>query len=308
MSVQCVMQKKRLAFVVSHPIQYYAPLYRRLAVRNDIDIKVFFTWHDGRAPVIDNGFGRPVEWDVPLVEGYEHELVPNHARHPGTDRFLGLNNPSLGGAVLAWRPDAVHVTGYAWLSHLLVLRMLHRHRMPVLFRGDSHLLGEPRRGTRWWTKRWSCARYSWPTVCLYVGQANKAYYEAFGVLPDRLRYCPHSIDTRRFCEPTAQLESEARAWREGLGLGGARFVLVFAGKLDRNKRPLELMRAVQRFAPANVMLLLVGAGELEDQVRALAAEDPSRFRVLPFQNQSRMPLVYRIGDVCVLPSTAETWV
>jgi glycosyltransferase involved in cell wall biosynthesis len=33
-----------------------------------------------------------------------------------------------------------------------------------------------------------------------------------------------------------------------------------------------------------------------------------RFRVLPFQNQTRMPVVYRIGDVFVLPSAyGETW-
>src|SRR4029077_18860912 len=35
----------RLALVVSHPIQYFVPLYRRLARRSDMILKVFFTWH-----------------------------------------------------------------------------------------------------------------------------------------------------------------------------------------------------------------------------------------------------------------------
>jgi glycosyltransferase involved in cell wall biosynthesis len=56
------------------------------------------------------------------------------------------------------------------------------------------------------------------------------------------------------------------------------------------------------------MLLLVGDGVLGDDVRALAAQHPTRFRVLEFQNQSRMPLVYRLGNLFVLPSAyGETW-
>src|SRR4030095_12758350 len=53
---------------------------------------------------------------------------------------------------------------------------------------------------------------------------------------------------------------------------------------------------------------MVGGGELENQVWGLAAENPAAFRVLPFQNQSRMPVVYRLGDIFTLPSLYdETW-
>src|SRR4051812_15223029 len=83
--------KKRLAIVVSHPIQYYAPLYQRLAKRDDVAIKVFYTWHAGAGPIQDAGFGMPVAWDIPLTEGYEFELVPNVSSDPGTHHFGGLN-------------------------------------------------------------------------------------------------------------------------------------------------------------------------------------------------------------------------
>jgi hypothetical protein len=33
--------KLRLGIIVSHPIQYFAPLYQRLACRGDIAVKVF---------------------------------------------------------------------------------------------------------------------------------------------------------------------------------------------------------------------------------------------------------------------------
>jgi len=55
------------------------------------------------------------------------------------------------------------------------------------------------------------------------------------------------------------------------------------------------------------MLIMVGSGELENDV--------SRWRRLPWavsraavQNQSRMPVVYRLGQLFVLPSASgETW-
>jgi glycosyltransferase involved in cell wall biosynthesis len=85
-------------------------------------------------------------------------------------------------------------------------------------------------------------------------------------------------------------------------------VLLYAGKFERKKQPLELMRAVRGLSDPRIVLVMVGGGELQGEVRALAGEDPQRFRVLPFQNQTRMPLVYRLGDLCVLPSACgETW-
>ena len=112
----------RLAIIVSHPIQYFAPLYQRLAKREDIAVKVFFTWRLADAAAHDHGFRRPVAWDIPLTEGYEFELVKNIAADPGTHHFFGIRNPSLVERVLAWSPDAVQILGWAWHSHLIALR------------------------------------------------------------------------------------------------------------------------------------------------------------------------------------------
>src|SRR5207253_1361884 len=108
--------RKRLAVIVSHPIQYVAPLHRRLASRDDLDLRVFFTWHAGGAPTFDRGFQERFAWDIPLTEGYAFEPVPNTAADPGTHHFLGLRNPSLVDRIAAWAPDAVMVHGWAWLS------------------------------------------------------------------------------------------------------------------------------------------------------------------------------------------------
>ncbi|HUC61099.1 MAG TPA: glycosyltransferase family 4 protein [Alphaproteobacteria bacterium] len=300
---------KRLAFIASHPIQYAVPLYRRLAQRDDLAIKVFYTWHAGAGPVMDRGFQAPILWDIPLTEGYEFASVANVAADPGTHRFLGLDNPTLVDDVAAWRPDVVHVTGWAWRSHLKALRAFHRRGIPTLFRGDSHLLDGTDAGPRWWAKRALLSRvYAWPRGFLVAGSANRAYYERLGVEAARLFPCPPSIDVAHFAGDAELLEREAAAWRASLGIDPAATVLLFAGKVERKKRPLELMRAVEALGPSAPVLVLVGGGELQAEIDALAAAHPSRFRVLPFANQSRMPTVYRLADIFVLPSAyGESW-
>lgn len=62
---------KRLAIITTHPIQYNAPLFKLLTQRNNITIKVFYTW--GKSVLenkYDPGFKKNIEWDIPLLDGY----------------------------------------------------------------------------------------------------------------------------------------------------------------------------------------------------------------------------------------------
>ncbi len=70
-------KKVKLAYLVSHPIQYQAPLLRRIAQEPDIDLTVFFGSDFSVRGYKDEGFGGvDVKWDVPLLEGYRHEFLP----------------------------------------------------------------------------------------------------------------------------------------------------------------------------------------------------------------------------------------
>jgi len=299
----------RVAFIVSHPIQYYAPLHERMARRTDLAVKVFFTWHSGKQAELDRGFKREISWDLPLLDGYEHELVPNTSSDPGTHHFLGLRNPTLVARVLAWKPHIVHVTGWAWFSHLQALYHLKKAGIPVIFRGDSHLLDPTTHHWRALLKRVVLGRvYRWPSAFLYTGKANARYYKTFGVTNERLFYCPHSVDVSRFALNANESESAAAEWRLQLRLEPEDCVVLFAGKLERKKCPVQLITAVLKINLPHLKLLIVGDGELETEIAALAATSPQRILRLPFQNQSKMPIVYRMADIFVLPSLyQETW-
>ena len=75
------MQRRvRLAYLVSHPIQYQVPLLRRIAKEPDIDLTVLFGSDFSVRGYEDKGFGVAVKWDVPLLDGYKYEFLPALAR------------------------------------------------------------------------------------------------------------------------------------------------------------------------------------------------------------------------------------
>jgi hypothetical protein len=78
------MPRTRLAYLVTHPIQYQAPLLRTIAAEPDLDLQVFFRSDFSVGRFQEADFGREIEWDVPLLEGYKHEFLP--ARSTGRSR------------------------------------------------------------------------------------------------------------------------------------------------------------------------------------------------------------------------------
>jgi len=296
----------KLAILTSHPVQYYAPWFRHIA-DSGIELRVFYLWDNGNRARFDPGFGQHVAWDIPLLDGYDHEFVPNQARNPGTHHFAGLHHPDLRGHVADWEPDAVLLIGYAWRSLMEFTLRWKRSRAPLLLRGDSHRL-VPDLSWRAHLKnriiRHLFKRYS---AFLYCGKANRDYFLHHGTGRDRLFFCPHAVDMERFHATPRVVEAAAGIRREWQIPDGDRVVL-FAGKLEEKKRPLDLLAAFQNLSPERTTLVFVGSGEGEAALRKRAGTD-SRVRLVPFHNQAAMPAVYTAADLFVLPSFGprETW-
>jgi len=301
------VRKWKLAIIVTHPIQYYSPVFRALALRESLDLRVFYTWsqtHSGE--YADKGFGRNIKWDIPLLDGYTYEFVPNVAKSPDIEHFWGLRNPTLIGAIEAWAPDALLVYGWNLWTHLKVLLHFSR-KVPILFRGDSTLLDRlpPIRAlARRTLLRWV---YGHVDVALAVGQNNFDYFRWCGLPSHRIVIAPHSIDIERFSDENTGYSEQARAWRRELSIPENAVAFLFAGKMQRKKDPLLLLSAFMQLNEKS-HLVLVGTGDLESTLRELAKYRPN-IHFMPFQNQSLMPAVYRIGDLFILPSCGpgETW-
>lgn len=297
---------KRLAIITSHPIQYYAPWFRTLAQFPDLELRVFYLWDFGICQQVDPGFQQAIAWDIPLLDGYAFEFVPNTSKNPGTQHFWGLQNPTLIQRVRQFQPDAVLMMNYNYAS--LYHFLWHWRDTPILFRGDSHRL-VPEQGWKAWLKQQGLRQlFRRFAACLYVGQANYHYFRSLQVPEERLFFAPHAIDNDRFMNQASTATTQAIAWKQTLGIPAHHDVILFVGKLIPKKRPLDLLQAFLSANLDNVSLLFVGNGSLETELKALAADHASVY-FAPFQNQSQMPRTYAIADLVVLPSygTGETW-
>jgi glycosyltransferase involved in cell wall biosynthesis len=294
----------RLAIITTHPIQYYALVFKLLHERGQIDIKVFYTWGENAIQNYDPGFDRTISWDVPLLSGYSYEWAKNTSPNPGSHSFKGIITPDLTRQIETWQPDAVLVYGWAYHSHLKALRYF-KGRVPVFFRGDSTLLdatGKLKQYIRTVFLKWV---YRYVDYALYPGTNSKAYFKNYGLAEKQLILAPHAIDNHRFA---ADRNKEVQELKMQLGIAPEAMLILFAGKFVQKKAPLLLLDSFLQVKRETLHLLFVGNGELEQLLKQKASTHP-HVHFMDFQNQSYMPVIYQACDLFCLPSSGpgETW-
>lgn len=296
----------KIAVITTHPIQYNAPLFKLLALQPNTIVKVFYTWG---AAVLENkfdpGFGKQVKWDIPLLEGYEYEFIENVSVRPGSHHKHGIDNPNIISRVEVFDPTALLVFGWNFKSHLKCLRYF-KGRIPVFFRGDSTLLNE-KTGFKTIARRWYLKRvYKNVDYALYVGENNKQYFLKHGLKPNQLIHAPHTVDNSRFTQPDDEYSNKAKLWKAKLGILPGEITVLYAGKLEPVKNPSFLLQLATYFKGLPVKIIIVGNGPLEKELKQNATGN-EQVIFIDFQNQSLMPVVYRLGDIFIMCSLSETW-
>ncbi len=295
----------RLAIITTHPIQYYAPVFKLLHERKQVEIKVFYSWGEKAINKFDHGFNKTINWDIEILDGYPFEWLKNTSNDPGSHHFNGIINPRATGQINKWKPDAILVYGWAYHSHLKALRY-YKNKIPVYFRGDSTLLDEPK-GIKKFLKyiflRWV---YKHVDYAFYVGQNNKTYFRKYGLKESQLIFAPHAIDNLRF---NADLTLEAAELRSSLKLKQNDILILFAGKFEPVKNVALLLSAFIDLNSPDAHLLLVGNGINEQALKTQANECSvaDKIHFLDFKNQTYMPVLYQASDLFCLPSVSETW-
>ncbi|WP_439883011.1 glycosyltransferase family 4 protein [Pontibacter sp. MBLB2868] len=296
----------RLAVITSHPIQYNVPFFKLLAQEEGVILSVFYTLGQDASEIIDRGFGKKIKWDIPLLDGYEYKFVQNTAKEPDTSHFKGIVNPTLIAAIERFKPSHLLIYGWSFDSHLRVMKY-YKNKAIVLFRGDSTLLDE-QGGMKTLLRRiFLTFIYSYIDKAIYVGSHNKQYFLKHGIKEQDLVFAPHAIDNERFADEK-KYKKEGNLIREELGIPEENRVFLFTGKFEKKKNPLLLLKVFKSIEQDRISLLFVGNGALEESLKSEAAGCANIY-FLPFQNQKRMPAVYRSADILVLPSSGpgETW-
>jgi glycosyltransferase involved in cell wall biosynthesis len=270
-------------------------LYQELSRRGVVDLEVAFLSTRGADPYRDPGFGVTVAWDVDLLGGYRWISLDQGSSGSRTRRLHEL---------VSWlrRQELVVLHGHAHPQMLLAVAFSRTLRVPYLLRGESHAESAATGWRRLARHALASFTVTGAAGALPIGELNAAFYERYGNIP-HFR-APYSVDNDRF-RAMSDAARPAKAQRlESIGLDPRRPTVIFSGKLTPRKRPLDVVRAIER-CRGELNLVLLGDGPLRHELAEAAVQLP--VRCLGFVNQADLPAWYASGDVLVLPSESEPW-
>jgi len=296
----------RILIVCSHPVQYMSPLLRRMAEHPQIDLQVAYCSLRGAHSGYDPEFATAIQWDVPLLDGYNWVEIPNIGTH--TESFLGLCNPGLWRMIRRNNFDAVFChTGYLKASFWIAFLAARLSGSVFLFGTDANSLA-PRDSQSW---KVAVKKISWPRLFSIADQIivpssrTRDLMRSLGFAQDEITLTPYCVDNDWWAAQSAQVNRDTI--RSSWGVGPDSIVVLFCAKLQPWKRPDNLLEAFVAAGIPGAVLVFAGDGPLRQSLyqRALDLGIADHIRFLGFVNQSALPAVYTAADLMVLPSEYE---
>jgi glycosyltransferase involved in cell wall biosynthesis len=297
--------KIRCAVVSTHVIQHFAPLYRALAERDELEVCVFYASRSGLDAYCDPGFNKELAWDSDLTTGYAFEFLPRASVRwkPG---FFRTRGNGLEDALDVFKPAVIFVFGYTPLIMIRAMVYARRRACGLVMMTDSELVH---------------ARPVWKTLgrrmilplifasvdrFLTIGDSNEICLSCYGVSGSRLVRGGYPTDEASFLaarQKRGRLRAEVRtAW----DIRDDEFVALFMGKLIPRKRPEDVLNGIARLSQRTrlpVTCVFAGDGELRAELeRRSTKRGTFRAIFLGFVNQSSLGGVYAAADVLVHPA------
>ena len=137
---------------------------------------------------------------------------------------------------------------------------------------------------------------------------NNSFRKQIPSLKDEQCYVlKNGVDTERFYKRNGTKINE---FRKKFGISCNDFIVIFVGRLIKEKGVLETIKAVKACNDENIKLLIVGSGFYSSDIvekytlelRKESEEIKDRIIFTGYIDYNDMPSIYHLGDVAVLPS------
>lgn len=294
----------RLGAFVTHPIQYYSPLWRKLSKHPGLKLVVHYFSDISLRGGLDKDFNIPVAWDIPLINGYKSVFIsrngdlskPKTLRIPNTEELLTKS-----------KFDCVLLLGYPNAFEHQILHAARRLDIKIIMRAEFDELRK-RNFIKGLLRKWYLTRlYRLVDAFGVIGENARQHLLKHGVSESKMVYSPYTVDTDLFEAQKKKFKRDKS--RKELGLAKADFVVMFSGKFIPRKEPILLIKAMARLNKfKNLKLLMLGDGPMKDEALKTAEKlIPGKFIFPGFVNQSELGRYYSAADLFVLPSNHETW-
>lgn len=304
--------KKRFIFLLSHPIQYFSPLFVEMAKQPDFDLLVLYCSDENVKGHIDKGFGVEVKWDIPLLEGYNYKFLKNNSWKPSIFKgFFGLINFEIFKVLRNEKDSFLVIHGWNYFTHFFAIIIGRILGLKICIRGDNPYNQEILKNKKLLLlKKILLGKFLFKFIhyFLYVGKQNKEFYKYYSVPEQKLFFTPHAVDNERFRAEYEKYKDKKWVLRKELGLPLDKKIILTSGKYIPIKRPMDLLKAFNLLSDENTALVFLGDGELRSEMEAYIKINKLKNVLLTgFKNQSEVGKYFAAADVFVLPSTSETW-
>ncbi len=286
------MKNVRLAIFATHPIQYQVPWFIGLSRQPGIVLKVYYHFIPD-AQQQGAGFNVSFQWDIPMLEGYNWQVVSDAQKSTKT-------------LLEEIKPDVAILTG--WHSSFLwdALWACRQLRIPTMIRGESNNL--KKRSS--WNHLAHRLLFSHYHAFLAIGCSNRELYLKNGVDPQKIFLSPYFVDNERLRVQFQAALLQRDQWRSYWKIPQDAYCFIYAGKIEPKKRIIDLLSALEIAARRNkkTHLLVVGNGQWMEKSKRFSQDCGLSVSFSGFLNQSEITRGYAAGDCLVLPSDyGETW-
>ena len=304
---------QQVVFLNSHPIQYFAPMYKAISRKADFSLLTLFCSKHGLQGEKDVEFGVDVKWDIPVLEGYDYNFLKNHSPRPGIYGFFGLMNLGIVPLLFKMPKSIVVVHGWGYFTNILALVVARLAGHVVCLRGESPACHETVRPASSLKKRkffFKNILFRLPHYFLFIGKENRAFYKMYGVAEEQLIFAPYCVDNERFSNEYLKYKGRKNELRKELQLPPDKRIILFSGKYIDKKRPLDLLQAFgQCKKKENGFLVFMGDGQQRVEMETwMVRHKMDNVLLTGFVNQSKVSQYYAAADIFVMASReGETW-
>ena len=302
------MKKYKIAYFVTHPIQYQIPLLRLISKNPFIDLSIFFLTDQGVSEYKDLEFGKKIKWNIDMLSGLNCYFLKKNIK----GIKFGFLNPfslKLFNEAIFTNWDAVWFHGYNNVSLLLhFFYFSFFKRIPIIFRGESTLLCSKQTLLKNFFLKIFFKNIA---AFLFISHDNKDYYLKYKINPNKLFFSPYCVDNKHFQSLNHLKSDDLIKLKKKYKIDESLRTILFVGKLIKRKNCISLLDAFfnlnNKSSKPIANLIIVGDGpekaEIMNKVSKFKFND--KVTLLGFQNIDEIVKIYKISDIFCIPSFRE---
>jgi len=285
--------KKKILYILSHPIQYQSPLIRKLNKSKKINLDVMYESNQSIKKYFDHEMNKKIKFDVNLLSGYDYEFASHNGRisfFKNIKKFIFL--------ILKKKYDYIWIHGYNNFSKIFIIIISKILFFRILVRGESshYSLMNKKKSSIIVKKIFFYFLNMFTNSFLAIGKSNYKFYKKMNIKDNKLKTLSYVVDNSFFQKKIKKTKKKGK------------LIFLYASKLIKRKNPELLLKSFKNLPSSlkeKCKLIIIGDGILKNFLKKKYKDSNIIFK--GFVNQKKICNYYNNCDVFILPSEEENW-